>query len=58
MTDEQIADLAEQALNAACVTIQDKLNIETGDFAGLYFSGNHPIYKMLTDYIRSETQQK
>lgn len=34
-----VADLVELALNAACSAVQEKLGIEHGDGAGLFFSG-------------------
>lgn len=33
-------DVLEEALNAACVVVQRHLRVETGDVAGVYFSGN------------------
>ena len=38
-TEEGIGELATEALNVAVAHIQDKLGVDTGDFAGLYFTG-------------------
>ena len=39
-TQQGIEDLAREALDAAALCIQDRLGVETGDLAGLFFSGN------------------
>lgn len=55
-TQQGIDDLAEEALNAAVKLIQDRLGVETGDLAGLFFSGlaEHDMKVWLTRYIQSE----
>jgi len=52
--------LAEAALNAACVLIQDELGKEDGGVAGIYFSGDkeHLIMEILKDYISTEIMFK
>jgi len=52
--------LAEAALNAACVLIQDELGKEDGGVAGIYFSGDkeHLIMQILKDYISTEIMFK
>ena len=52
--------LAEAALNAACVLIQDELGQEDGGVAGIYFSGDkeHLIIQILKDYISTEIMFK
>ena len=52
--------LAEAALNAACVLIQDELGKEDGGVAGIYFSGDkeHLIMQILKDYIATEIMFK
>ncbi len=35
---QQIDDLAEEALNAAALIIQTKLNVKSGDVGGIFFS--------------------
>lgn len=56
MTPEGIEQMAENALNAAALSIQDELGVETGDAAGIFFSGEHEkaIKKILIDYINFE----
>lgn len=60
MTNEDVCRLADQALNEACRYIQDVIGVETGDFAGMYFSGTHgeAIEAVLRGYIISELQEK
>ena len=60
MTDEQMANLADAAANEAVRHIQDALGVATGDFAGLYFSGDdtwNTLQTILFDYIRAEVNQ-
>ena len=56
MTQDEIRDLADDALNVACKHIQDKLGVPTGDVAGMFFSGpvDEQIRIILEGYIRSE----
>lgn len=56
MTQDEIRDLADDALNVACKHIQDKLGVPTGDVAGMFFSGkaDDDIRALLESYIRSE----
>ena len=58
-TPEGIEDLAEEALNVAVLHIQDKLGVETGDLAGLFFSGwaERDIKEWLRRYIKAELVQ-
>ena len=37
MTESQIDDLAEEALNIACLTIQNTLKVNDGGYAGMFF---------------------
>jgi hypothetical protein len=55
-TEEGIAELAAEALNVAVAHIQDRLGVETGDFAGLYFSGNREgaMEAIFKQYIEQE----
>lgn len=39
MTEHDIDQLAEDALNAACLTIQEQLGQTDGGIAGVFFSG-------------------
>ena len=59
-TQNEINDLAENALDVACAFIQEQLNVETGDLAGLFFSGKPKeiILEVLQDYISQEIQFK
>lgn len=60
MTNDQMTTLADDAANAAIAHIQEKLNIPTGDFAGLYFSDAekwHRLTAILSDYIRAEISE-
>ena len=60
MKDEQIRWLADQALNEACRHIQDVIGIDTGDVAGMFFSGDNKdqIEEILREYISLELQIK
>lgn len=55
MTDDQIQDLAYDALTAAVLLIQDRLGVTAGDVAGIVFSDNL-VQNLLADYIRTEVQ--
>ena len=56
MNKHDIGELADEALNAACALIQDRLGQTDGGFAGIYFSGDHLIREILTDYIWKEIE--
>jgi len=60
MTKDNVRDLAEEALNVACRHIQDVIGVETGDLAGLYFTGSpqDEIEAILRDYIIRELEAK
>jgi len=55
-TEEGIAGLAAEALNVAVAHIQDQLGVDTGDFAGLYFSGTREqaLEAIFKQYIEQE----
>jgi hypothetical protein len=59
-TQNEINDLAGSALDVACAFIQEQLNVQTGDLAGLFFSGNRKeiIESIFEAYIRSEIGAK
>jgi hypothetical protein len=60
MTNEQMADLAQMAANEAIKYCQDKLGVETGDFAGLHFSNDekwNSLTTLIFDYIYQEISQ-
>lgn len=56
MNPEQIRELAENALAVAVKYIQDHLNVETGDYAGVFFTGEaeDAINDILAQYIDGE----
>ena len=56
MESEKINELAFEALNKACLHIQETLGIETGDFAGIFFSGieGERIIDIFSNYISEE----
>lgn len=55
-TEEGIEDLADDALNAAVLLIQQRLGVESGDLAGLFFSGmaEHDVKEWFSRYIKAE----
>lgn len=55
-TQKEIQIMAENALNAACLSIQNELGQTDGGIAGIYFSGiaEEKILEILKDYIGSE----
>jgi hypothetical protein len=60
MTNQDIQTLAENALHEACRHIQDALGVQTGDTAGLFFTGDREdiILDILTRYIDTEIMLK
>jgi len=60
MTDEEVSRLASEALDVACRHIQDIIGVETGDLAGMYFTGENSrvLDLVLTRYIVLELQEK
>jgi len=58
-TQEEIQDIADEALNAACRVVQKRLGIKSGDLAALYFQGRteRVITDILRGYIRTEIQE-
>jgi hypothetical protein len=59
-TQDDIHIIAENALNAAILSIQDELGQTDGGVAGIYFSGDkeHLIMEILKDYISTEIMFK
>lgn len=57
-TNNEIQELASSALDIACAFIQEQMNVQTGDLAGLFFTGKPQaiIESIFQDYIRSEIQ--
>jgi hypothetical protein len=56
MTDQEIKELAENALHQACSFMQDALNQKYGDIAGVFFTGEREdeIHAMFQEYIKTE----
>ena len=52
----EVEELAERALDAACLVIQDELGVKSGDLAAHFFSGSNEkeIMLILRRYIQSE----
>jgi len=59
MTKQEIDQIADDAANAAVLHVQDVLKISSGDFAGLYFSGDRwdALTNILADYITAEISE-
>lgn len=56
MNNEQIKELAEEALNKAIHLIQERMGVQTGDVAGVFFSGEDPA--RFEAYIKTELSMK
>lgn len=56
MTEQDVKNLAEEALNEACRHIQDVIGVESGDLASMFFCGKREdlIQEILSRYIESE----
>ena len=52
-TEDGINDLAREALDAACLLIQERLGVETGDLASMFFDDDR-VEDSFRNYIRSE----
>jgi hypothetical protein len=53
MTFKEIEDLAEDALNAACLIVQDRIGQDDGGIASQVFSGNQ-VHDLFVAYIKTE----
>lgn len=53
MTNEQINELAEDALNVLCLYVQERLGINTGDIAGEFWSDDN-YRNLIRDYVKTE----
>lgn len=60
MTPEEIRSVANEAIDQAFLSIQEKLDVETGDLAGLYCSGNRldALQQLFEGYIQLELSMK
>jgi hypothetical protein len=56
MHQDQINAIADNALNAAALSIQNELDVKTGDIAGIFFAGNNEaiILSIFRSYIQTE----
>jgi len=56
MSPDQIRDLADDSASAAVKHIQDQLGVQSGDLAGLHFSGDNwdSMINILSKYIQEE----
>ena len=52
-TEDGIKDLAREALDAACLLIQERLGVATGDLAAMFFDDDR-VEDSFRNYIRSE----
>jgi hypothetical protein len=59
-TNDDIHIIAENALNAAILSIQDELGQQDGGVAGIYFSGDkeEQILSLFKSYIQTEIMFK
>jgi hypothetical protein len=59
-TKQEIENLARNALDRACLSIQDALSIKTGDVAGVFFCGEaqNIIESIFQDYVKTEIMFK
>ena len=59
-SSSDVETLANDALDAAALSIQDALGVEHGDFAGMFFAGDagKTILEILTDYAREEMKNQ
>lgn len=56
-TEDEIDDMAEDALNALALSVQNALGITDGGFASMYFSDDE-AKEMIKTYIKAELQNK
>jgi len=57
MNNQQIEQLADEALDLAVGHIQDALGVETGDLAGMVFA-NEIVRDLLAHYIDQELKAR
>ena len=56
-TEDEIDDMAEDALNALALSVQTALGITDGGFASMYFS-DEEVKDLIKHYIKAELQNK
>jgi len=56
LTPEQIAEIVESALNAACLSIQNDMGQNDGGVAGIFFGGDEEetFRELMTKYVNFE----
>ena len=56
MRPEELAEIAEDALNEACSFMQESIGVETGDLAAQFFAGVHgeTIKTLFVKYLETE----
>lgn len=59
-SESAIARIADHALNVAAREIQDELGIDSGDVAGVFFTGENytEVLRRFVDYIKLEISFK
>jgi hypothetical protein len=60
MTNDQIKQIAEQALNDMCLSVQNQLGVTNGDVASQFFDMDwqkgEEILAMIAEYVKTEIQ--
>lgn len=56
-TEDEIDDIADRAVNALALSIQNDLGVLDGDLASVYFSGDE-VKAWATDYIKAELKAR
>jgi len=54
ITKEEIDELVNDAIDAAALSIQDRLGVDDGGYAGVFFSGDNEVSEGLAQYIKGE----
>jgi hypothetical protein len=54
-TEKEMRELADDALNAACLVMQEAVGQTDGGFAGIWFSGDE-VRDNFVEYIRREIE--
>ena len=60
MTNDQIKQIAEQALNDMCLSVQNQLGLNSGDVASQFFDmewqNGEAILEIIKSYVSAEVQ--
>ena len=56
MRFEELEEIAEDALNEACLFMQESIGVETGDLAAQFFGGIHgeTVKALFLEYLETE----